>query len=304
MMRKSEEEVSADRRVGRDHSTNAGPARAATPAPVLQYHPAGLQEESAMFSERLMKREAEVQDGFRLRGLGEVSRIEALSDGVIAFAITLLVVSLEVPRTFGELLATMRGFLAFAVTFAMLFHVWFVQYKFFRRYGLNDNFTIWMTGCLLFVVLFYVYPLKFVWTLLVNVVLGFGRMVEVNGSAVPVVSASQMPTLLAVYGAGFAAVFLIFTLLYWHAYRKRAELGLGELETHDTRSYVQENALMAGVGLLSTTLALTNIPVSSLLAGVVYWLIGPVQYLHGRHRGKLRKRLEEARVSSPELSHF
>jgi protein-S-isoprenylcysteine O-methyltransferase Ste14 len=55
-----------------------------------------------------------VQDGFRLRGLGEVSRIEALSDGVIAFAITLLVVSLEVPRTFDELLVTMRGFLAFA----------------------------------------------------------------------------------------------------------------------------------------------------------------------------------------------
>ena len=52
-----------------------------------------------MIREALLKSEAEVQNGFRLRGLGEVSRIEALSDGVIAFAITLLVVSLEVPRT-------------------------------------------------------------------------------------------------------------------------------------------------------------------------------------------------------------
>jgi hypothetical protein len=40
----------------------------------------------------LAKREAEVQNGFRLRGLKDVSRIEALSDGVFAFAITLLVV--------------------------------------------------------------------------------------------------------------------------------------------------------------------------------------------------------------------
>ena len=256
-----------------------------------------------MIREGLAKREAEVQNGFRLRGLKNVSRVEALSDGVFAFAITLLVVSLEVPRTFDQLLVMMRGFLAFAITFAMLFHVWFVQYKFFRRYGLNDNFTTWMTALLLFVVLFYVYPLKFVWTLMVNVVLGFGRTVEVGGQVVPVVRAAQMPTLLAVYGAGFAAVFVILALLYWNAYRKRADLELDELETHDTRSYVQENALMAGVGLLSVGLALTGAQVSSLLSGLSYWLIGPVQYFHGTHRAKGRKRIEHrlAQTEAPPL---
>src|ERR1043165_8056 len=153
-----------------------------------------------MIREALLKREAEVQNGFRLRGLGEVSRIEALSDGVIAFAITLLVVSLEVPRTFDELLVTMRGFLAFAITFGMLFHVWFVQYRFFRRYGLNANFTIWMNACLPFVVLFYVYPLKFVWTLIVNALLGFGTAVETRGGeAVAAVRAAQVPTMFGVY---------------------------------------------------------------------------------------------------------
>ena len=167
-----------------------------------------------MIRESLAKRESEVQNGFRLRGLKDVSRIEALSDGVFAFAITLLVVSLEVPRTFDDLLVMMRGFLAFAVTFAMLFHVWFTQYKFFRRYGLVDNFTIWMTALLLFVVLFYVYPLKFVWTLMINVALGFGATVSTStGQVAPVVRASQMPLLLAVYGLGFAAVFAIFALM-------------------------------------------------------------------------------------------
>jgi hypothetical protein len=147
-----------------------------------------------MIRERLMRKEPEVKNGFRLRGLGSTSRVEALSDGVIAFAITLLVVSLEVPRTFDELLVTMRGFLAFAITFAMLFHVWFVQYKFFRRYGLNDNFTIWMTALLLFVVLFYVYPLKFVWTFIVNALLGFGTTVETAAGRVePVVRGEQVP---------------------------------------------------------------------------------------------------------------
>ena len=56
---------------------------------------------------------------------------------------------------------------------------------------------------------------------------------------------------------------------------------------------MQENALMAGVGLLSVGLALTGNPVSSLLAGLSYWFIGPVQYIRGSYRGKSRKRLEQ-----------
>ena len=247
-----------------------------------------------MIRERLMKNEPSVQNGFRLRGLGDTSRVEALSDGVIAFAITLLVVSLEVPRTFDELLVTMRGFLAFAITFAMLFHVWFVQYRFFRRYGLNDNFTIWMTGLLLFVVLFYVYPLKFVWTFIVNAVLGLGTTVETAAGRVePVVRGEQVPTMLAVYGIGFAAVFGIFSLLYLHAHRKRRALELNELERFDTVSSFQENALMTLIGAASVTIALTRIPRLTALAGMTYWLIGPVLFLHGSIRGRRRKRLEQ-----------
>jgi uncharacterized membrane protein len=243
--------------------------------------------------ETLSKHEAEVQNGFRLRGLGEVSRVEALSDGVIAFAITLLVVSLEVPRTFDELLVTMRGFLAFAITFGMLFHVWHVQYKFFRRYGLNDNFTIWLTALLLFVVLFYVYPLKFVWTLLVNAFLGLGTTVQgANGQVEPIVRGEQVPTMLMVYGLGFAAVFGIFSLLYLHAYRKRASLGLSELESFDTRTWFQENALVSLIGIFSFAIALTRSPRYTFLSGMAYWLIAPILFAHGFAMGRRRRRLE------------
>src|SRR3954464_265017 len=95
----------------------------------------------------------------------EVSRIEGFSDAVFGFAITLLVVSLEVPKTFHELMNVMRGFPAFAVCFALLFQVWWRHYRFFRAYDLEDGAIVGLTGLLLFVVLFFVYPLKFIWSL-------------------------------------------------------------------------------------------------------------------------------------------
>jgi uncharacterized membrane protein len=54
----------------------------------------------------------------------EVSRLEAFSDVVFGFALTLIVVSLEVPRTYEELMAAMRGFPAFALCFAVLIWIW------------------------------------------------------------------------------------------------------------------------------------------------------------------------------------
>src|SRR3982751_30202 len=103
----------------------------------------------------LARRRIGTEERFFWRGQ-EVLRIEGFSDGVFAFAVTLLVVSLQVPNTFDELLATMRGFFAFAICFWMLFVVWYEHYKFFRRYGLKDNLTMQLSAVLLFVVLFYV----------------------------------------------------------------------------------------------------------------------------------------------------
>jgi uncharacterized membrane protein len=70
---------------------------------------------------------------FRLRG-HEILRIEAFSDAVFALAVTLLIVSLEVPNSFEELMVTMRGFFAFGISFTILMMIWYEQNVFFRRY--------------------------------------------------------------------------------------------------------------------------------------------------------------------------
>ena len=67
-----------------------------------------------MLRERLVRRRVGEEEDFSWRG-EDVSRLEGFSDAVFAFSVTLLVVSLEVPQTFDELLAAMRAFFAFAV---------------------------------------------------------------------------------------------------------------------------------------------------------------------------------------------
>lgn len=244
-----------------------------------------------MIRDKLLKMDAAAQKGFRLRGVGEIARIEAFSDAVMAFAVTLLIVSLEVPRTFNELMLMMRGFIAFAITFAMLFHVWFEQYKFFRRYGLQDNFTVWMNGLLIFVVLFYVYPLKFVWNLALGAFTGHLTVQGPNGEVEPVITADQAPIVMIIFGAGFTAVFLIFVLLHFHAYRKRAELELNELELHDTKTQIQDAGLNVTIGLISIALALFGGRRFVIWSMLMYWLIGPVQTINGMMMGKRRRRL-------------
>ena len=124
-----------------------------------------------MMRDQVARRPHVEKSGFRWRGT-EITRLEALSDAVFGFAITLLVVSLQVPDTFTEMLGLMRGLPAFAASFALLFLVWINQHRYFRRYGLEDETTTFLNALLLFVILFFVYPLKFVFQIVIRMVLG------------------------------------------------------------------------------------------------------------------------------------
>lgn len=227
-----------------------------------------------MVRERLARRHAGDGDGFRWRG-EEVSRVEGFSDAVFGFAVTLLVVSLEVPENFGELLTTMQGFFAFAISFALLAWIWSEHYTYFRRYGLRDAATLWINLVLLFLVLFFVYPLKFLFTLTIDELFGFGgigRMIE----------SSQYPLLLAIYGAGFFAVQVIFVVFYWRAYAMRASLGLNARELWVTRGEIQQFGLNASVCLASIAIVVVGGEAWASFAGWAYLLLFPLGVANGR----------------------
>ncbi len=208
-----------------------------------------------MFHDRTGAHLVPPEPHFRWRG-GEITRLEGFTDAVFAFAVTLLVVSLEVPRTFEELLVAMKGFFAFAICFAILTQVWYFHYKFSRRYGLQTVYTIVLNAALIFVVLFYVYPLKFLFTLAIGGLSG-GRTVPVSQLNRMVTTSHELLLLWLIYSAGVIAVYGLFALLYQYAYRMRVALELNEYEILSTRNAIIHFTGLSAVGVIVAIAALT-----------------------------------------------
>ena len=198
----------------------------------------------------------------------EVTRLEGFSDAVFGFALTLLVVSLETPQNDADLRALVRGLFPFALTFAMVCWIWFQHNVFFRRYGLQDAWTVFLNCCLLFVVLFYVYPLKYLTSHLFGALAGDSavNMQQVNGQFV-----------MLVYSSGVVVIFTAFLMLHWHAWRKRQALALDARGLLQLRYSTRAHAITMMLGAISVALALI-FPRQSAYAGLLYTLMGP---LHG-----------------------
>ena len=257
-----------------------------------------------MIREQLVKAHPERDGDFRWRGDG-VSRIEGLSDAVFGFALTLLVVSLEVPTTFDSLAAMMVGLPAFAITFTLLILIWFAHYRFFRRYGLEDSRTIVLNVVLLFVVLFYIYPLKFLFQTILGMTMGLvgwkldiAWLAPIGRSSLAAIRPTQWPAMMCIYAFGWSLLYGVFALMHAHALSRRADLGLDPIEVLITRYTIYEHLVMIAAGLLSAVVVLTlayglgvSTVVSGIVAGWTYAAIGPMQAVLGRRLSREKRAL-------------
>lgn len=246
-----------------------------------------------MIAQTLFRPEGEPE--FRWRGAA-VSRIEALSDAVFALALTLIVTTLEAPRTWAQLSETFVQAPVFAVCFAFLAWCWLTHFRFHRRFGFEDLATTWLNLGLLFLILLYVYPLRFLAGFLYEaLVLQRGWAIQdASGRSVPLFeSREQVRWLMWIYGAGFSAIFGMFAALYGCAWRARAELQLNSVERVITKSAMHSHLMSAGIGLVSIAISVVNEQWVA-FSGMFFGVLGPLHFVHGlatrraveRYRGK------------------
>lgn len=223
-------------------------------------------------------------DGFRLRGLG-FSRLDGFSDVVFGFALTLLVVSLEVPKSFEELHHLWGAFLPFGFSFLLLMLIWYGHFTYFRRFGTHDAGTVWINGLLLFVVLFYVYPLKFLF------LSAFRRAGSLG-------SQRDMTEVVLLFSVGQATLYLLFAALYANGYRQRIKLELSAMECFLTRTFILEEAITGCIGLLVGVLAVSLPPGYAGTSCLAFFLIAPWKSVMGAHAGRRSRKMRAAELQT------
>ena len=235
--------------------------------------------------------------GFRLRGM-QMNRTETFTDAAFAFALTLLVVSLDPPASYIELRHALQDVPAFLLSATMLMVFWRAHHTWSRRFGLEDTTSIILSCILVFTVLIYVYPLRFMFGLMMS---WYGGLFGVTlGNGVTLDRMADVNQLFVIYGIGFSVMATTIVLLNLHALRLGKALGLDAVERHETAAMAGAWAIMTGFGIASTVAAVVlpeNLP------GIPGWVYAPlaiVMPMYGRAMTRRRPSGQEEPVVMPE----
>ncbi|MGW9686680.1 TMEM175 family protein [Flagellimonas sp. 2504JD1-5] len=200
----------------------------------------------------------------------KISRIEAFSDAVFAFAATLLVVSVGSESNDSALQIDWVRFLSFAISFFVLVGIWSVHYNFFRRTDYIDSWIIAINSILLFLVLYYIFPIK-------SLLEAWAGSISLN--------MEEFSSLFQLYSLGFLLIFFCFAIMYLRAYQKTKR------KNRDVNLlfYSRHFSIYAVVAIISIVLAKLQIGLTFGLPGIIYGLLGPFCYFHGVQFRKIYK---------------
>lgn len=212
----------------------------------------------------------------RINYRGEsASRLDNLTDGVFGIAITLLIFNLSNPNSFDDLLTFTKTLPAFLISIAFIVVIWFEHLRFSEIYTLNDTPLTILNTIFIALVIFYVYPLRFLTLFLTNFF--FSTDIDVT------IAGNMVPYLMVYYGfVGFALYFILY-LFYLRAWQLREEISLNAFELFYTRMQRKRLLILFSVPLLSIVLTLFinrySFIWASVVGGITYCLYTPLMIL-------------------------
>jgi uncharacterized membrane protein len=180
--------------------------------------------------------------------VSETTRLEAFSDGVIAIAITLLVLDLRVPASDalqGSLASTLADewptYAAYVTSFLIIGIIWVNHHGTFELVGQVDRLTLFLNLSLLMAVV----AIPFTTSLLAEYLRAGG---------------GDARTAALVYSAVMLAMSLSFSMLYTHLARHSASLADGVDPVIVRRSIVRFSAVGSFLYLATLVVALFSAP--------------------------------------------
>ncbi len=199
------------------------------------------------------------------------SRLDNLTDAVFGIAITLLLFNISNPNSFNDLVNLTKTFPAFLISIGFLTLIWVEHSSFSWIYSLNDKIFKLINTVFIALVIFYVYPLRFLSLYLTSVFFKLDSSIQTE--------AENIPDLMIYYG--FVAFALYFTLYFFYlrALKIGKKLMLNEYEIFITRQMLKRMVIMFSVPLISILLVFIlrnySIGLASFLGGMVYSLYVP-----------------------------
>ncbi len=200
------------------------------------------------------------------------SRLDNLTDAVFGIAITLLIFNLANPNSFEDLLTFTKTLPAFLISISFLVLIWKEHLEFSEIYTLNDTRLTILNTIFIALVIFYVYPLRFLTLFLTNTFFNTDIDVSIQGE--------QVPYLMIYYGFVAFALYFVLYLFYRRADTIKNELNFSKFEAFYTKNQKQRLLIMFSVPLISIILTFIFNEFSfiwaSIAGGVTYCLYTPL----------------------------
>jgi uncharacterized membrane protein len=182
----------------------------------------------------------------------QTTRLETFVDAAFAFALTMLVVSVDsVPQSFDELVDAIKRVPAFAASFLITVMFWLGHYRWSRRYGIEDTGSVALSLLLVFLVLVFLYPLRLMMS---------GAFHSMSGGWLPgeleVTRIAHLQFIFVLYGVAFMLMSGVLLALYARVRRLQLEPPLSVEDREVAGIEVQAWGILAAMGATSSVLAL------------------------------------------------
>jgi len=182
----------------------------------------------------------------------QTTRLETFVDAAFAFALTMLVISVDsIPESMDELVQAFKRIPAFAASFAIIVMIWHGHYRWSRRYRVEDTGSVVLSLLLVFLVLVFLYPLRLMMA---------GAFSSMSGGWLPteieITRFAELRLLVVVYGVAFALLSGVLLALFGRVRRLVLDPPLSAEDRAVAGIEVQAWGILAALGVASATLAL------------------------------------------------